>query len=1183
MLFSSVVISADNYDHIINVSRFGNDSAKCLKKGGVACQTLQYVFEHIKEENSTVIFVKNGHYFLNKSFAFWNFSNFAVIGLKTEGNVVIQCQTNAGLAFIYSSGIVIKNVILSNCGAIQNSTSTNLNNQTIEYQTFLVGLFLVNCIHFSMDSVRISESPEIGMQLYDVAGIVNISNSIFSSNGKRNLESLKKNYPGGGFYFEFTYMGGLYPFKAPPEQMYQENGKFYFNNVIFEKNCAPKLARTVHPGGNHHDAFGRGGGASFFIKGSAQNNTFVFKKCQFNGNFAKWGAGLFVEFQDSANTNNMKFDLCQLKDNIAALAGGGMRIGFINNDTTIVRPNWVRFTSCCFERNTATVGGGMSLYGKTKMSYLHFSSESYIYLTNCIFVRNLASLGSAFLSSLWNTNPYGIGGGGTYKVYIKNSQIENNKVIYTEDHKLKVSGRGALYTQGTPFLLENTIFTENSNTALVLDNAYVKVIGNVSFKSNTGHKGGAMSLYGLSRVVVAKKANLTFIENSCSIAGGAIYVRTPGPQMVAFESTELQIHGCFFNFEDAEKNMYNVSFYGNKGPHNDAGHSVYATTLKYCRAADEPRVNNTALEWKSFHYYHANGTKSNMIYEIVTDAINMEVHPSDWNLSTDTTFSPFVGLTDEKSNRVTGIVKIKLQSKKPVRYDPPSSYFSTVKDKIQSLQLIAEPETHYNITLETVESQQVVAIVRNAEIKNCEPGFYWDKAKSLCKCLKQVGVSRCDYQRKMLFLLKGYWGGYGKNGKFIVTQCPENYCYCNQSNLASNGECLFMKYKQCKGNRKGQLCGQCKKNHYLKVGDDGCTPHCDSRSNKWIGYMFGLLLFLTVLVLIVMLINFDPFSGYLNAWLYFYQVLRFLVPGNITFDPFLTFVIGLAQIQIVEIGGICMWAKIDDLQKLMFNYILPFYVFICLFIFKKVVVRWPNNFFTRRFTQVSLARAFCTLFVLSYSTVVNTSVKILYPVPIGDDYFVYYQGGIKYFSSYHAWFAVIALLLIIFVGIFFPLLLLRRAWFNCIDNGLMKLLLDNFQRCFRDGYKWCAGFYFASRFIIIPINLALPPNAVQISLLNSVCCIVLAVFVFCQPYADNDNAVVSYKILNFSDAVLLCNLCLISSFAGPCICTNSYQQKLNTVISILSYIPLVFSFGLLVYFFCRRYGTYNRLVEVVNR
>ena len=1189
VLLPSVVNSRENCENHDNstehnsicVSTTGHDKPECLKNI-IPCRSLYYVFENIKEQNSTVVYMELGNYPLNKSFTFWHVNHFAIIGLTSLYDVVIHCKKNAGLSFINSSEIIMKNIILSSCGAIQNSTSV-IHEHSTKHQNFLTGLFLVNCINLSMDRVWISEAPGIGMQLYDVTGNVSISNSHFTKNGKNKQDSLET-FPGGGFYFEFTYMGGLYPFKAPPKRIYQENGTFYFINVTFERNQAPKVAATIFDaGGYNHDAVGRGGGVSFFIKGSAQNNKFVFENCHFDGNSAKWGAGLFVEFQDNTKSNSLIFQSCHFNHNDASVGGGAIRIGLIakhQRPQSSCVPNWVRFASCHFKYNKAIVGGGISLYGTTKQSGFH--DQSSINLTHCVIEENWATIGSAFCSVL-NTDQYGMGSSGnTLKISIANSIFGSNKIIYPKEEK--VSGTGAIYAKGTPIILCNTTFIYNTKTALVLDSAYVQVFGNVSFINNTGQRGGAMSLYGTSKVIVSDQANLTFIENKCSAQGGAIYVRTPGPQLLAFNSTELMLHDCFFHFEN--DNNCSVSFYGNRGPTDTSGHSVYATTLQFCRRVNEDRVNNSALQTKSFCYYYANGTyKSDMVYEIVTDAVNIEVNGSDWNTTADKSFSPVVKLTDEKSNSVVGVINIQIISaENTVKLDPSSAYF-LAKDNIKSLRINGQPKTRYGVSLVTVDSQLVFDNIFNAEIKGCEPGFHWKESK--CQCDDpQNGMSRCDYDKQTLFLLKGYWGGYVQSGgTFVIVSCPENYCYCHKD-FTSSGECLFERDKQCRGNREKQVCGRCKKGFSLKIGEDDCTRECNSGSLKWIGYLVAILLFLTLLVLFIMLINFDPFSAYLNAWLYSYQVLIFLIPGDIvSFDPFLTFIINLAHIQILGFGGVCMWSNMDDLQKLAFNYLLPVYFFICLCVLSKIVVQWPNNFFTRRLTQTSLARAFCTLFVLSYSTVINISLRILLPVKVGNEYFMYYQGDVGYFSFYHVIFAVFALLLVIFVGIFFPLLLIRRQWFRSFDKGLKKLLLDNFQRCFRDGYQWCAGYYFVCRFILLVVRLAAPRGAFQVSLLNSTCCIILAVFVLCQPYADNNGGtVIPYRILNISDAVLLCNLCLISSFGGTAsgIYAHSHYKDFQTVILILSYIPLVFSFGLLAYVLRHRYITHSRLLEDVD-
>ena len=1184
VLPSSVVFSREDYDnmftlkHVIRISmKYGNDSRECLQNGGPLCKSLNYVFKHIREQNSTEVHVEPGDYYLNQTYTFLHVNQISIIGLTNlipyfTDEVKVKCLANASLAFIHSSEIVMKNLTLLSCGGIQNSTSK-------EHPKFLTGLFLVNCIHLSMDWIHIRDAPGIGMQLYDVTGTVSISNSSFINNGRRKKNGLETSFPGGGgLYFEFTYMGGLFPFDTPPKQMYQENGMFHFSKVYFEGNTAPDSNISVPTGGNNHYAFGRGGGASFFIKGFAKNNTFIFENSFFDQNAAEWGAGLFTEFQDKTKGNRFIFQTCHFSENKASLAGGGMRIGLITmHQNSSCRPNSVIFKYCQFKFNTAKLGGGISLYVTTKQSYLDFPDESFINLTHCVIEGNKATFGSGFFSALWNTNQYGVGVTVTLKICITNSHIKGNLIV-----RSNVLGVGALYAQGTPILLNNTVFFKNNGTALVLDNARVKVNGNVSFIKNIGQKGGAMSLYGVSKITVTDKASLSYIENNASVKGGAIYVRTPGPQMGAFKTTQLKIHDCFF------KNVGNcsVSFYGNLGLTPASGNSIYATTLNYCRQPNEGIVNNSTLQGKSFHYCYANGTKKyDMAYEIVTDAVNIELLRHDWNTTPDKSFSPVVKLSDEKSNNVYGVLKVEVHSESKVTLYPPSTYF-LAKDKIESLQIIAKPKTHYNINLVTVDSQQLFYDVVNAVIQECEPGFYWKG--SSCECDRtKIAVSRCDNEKQTLFLLKGYWAGYHESSeKFVITPCPKNYCYCNQSNLTSSGECLFVEGKQCKANRERQVCGKCKRGFSLILGDDECTSDCNSGSTKWIGYVFGILIILTLLVLFIMMINFDPFSAYLNAWLYFYQVLPILIPSSIKFDSFLSFIVGLAHFRIVGFGGICLWSSMDDLQKLAFNYLLPVYFFLCLCVLNKVVVAWPHSFFTRRFTQTSMARAFCTLFVLSYSTVVDVSLKILTPINVGGNYFVYYQGYVEYFGSCHAGFAVFALILVIFIGLLFPLVLLRRQWFQSFDKGLTKLLLDNFQKCFRDGYKWFAGFYFVSRFILLVIGFfPLLSAALRFSLLNSVCCIILTVFVLCKPYTDDGGTVVPYNILNISDAILLCNLCLISNFgsASSGIYLRSSNEKFKILIFLLSYIPLLFSFSLVIYVLRHRYTTTrDRLLNEVD-
>ena len=1182
-ILCSCQVANSRWLHVITISKEGNDTTKCLKNESIPCLTLDYVLKAVVNKNSTVLFVEPGYYHLNSSFSVWHVKQFGIIGLSSNSrDVMVNCSPLAGLSFIYSEEIILENITLSSCGALQNSTSRR-------HPQFLTGLFLVNCINLTMDRVKIIDGPGIGMQLYDVSGTVRMSNCHFLRNGNRTIANVTNIIPGyvpsgGGIYIEYTYKGGLWPFSATPNHIYQENSSFYLFNLSFEENVAPEPNvndSVIVPNASDHVAFGRGGGLSMFCKGNARNNKFWFDSCHFNQNSALWGGGFFVEFHDETQNNVIMFNSSVFYENKAEKGGGGMRVGLITMlEMSQIIPNAVNFKSCHYEKNKAVFGGAVSLYGTTKPSYLTFPDRSFINFTSCEFEKNYATVGSALGSALWNMNNYGVGGGDPIKLYFINCNITKNMIIFTEDDK--VSGTGALFSDGVPTLFYDIKFTLNNGSALVLVDAVAHIGGMVSFRNNSGRKGGAMALYGANaKLKVAKQSHLHFIGNTCSEKGGAIYVRTVGPLLVAFQTTELNLDSCFISSDQdgfyPDKWDFDVSFFGNKSPNDASGHSVFATTLQFCREPDEGRIKNQALQWKTFHYYPANQNKSDIVHEIATNPVEMRVNKADWNVTDDKTFSPTVKLIDEKNNSVYGIISIRFQPENQLVLNPPSAYY-LAKDRIQSLIIQGKPHTHYNVILSTVSSQLIVQEIDDAYIGECSPGFV--SRNKTCKCdLDNIGLSRCEDKNQILFLLKGYWGGYVRSNhqrKFITVPCPENYCFCNTTvntvHPASDGECFFDRNNQCSGNRHGRLCGKCKANFSLKVGEDGCVNDCKS-GYSWIGYVIGLVLFLTLMVLVIMFVNFDPFSAYLNAWLYSYQVILFLLPEGITLDPFLLFIVGLANVRIIGFGGVCMWSGMDDLQKLAFNYLLPLYVFICLFLLNKIALTCRDNYLTRRLTQTSTARACCTLLVLSYSTVTYVSLIILYPVKIGEKYFVFHQGTETYFGSYHAGFGITAVILLAFVGVLFPLVLIRRQWFKLIDKGLTKLLLDNFQNCFRDGYKWCAGFYFVCRFLVILILTVAPPGALRVSLLQSACTIVLTGFVLCRPYADSDGPI-SYHVLNTSDAVLLCNLCILSSFNGALsgiFRTDLYYNAFKIVIRTLGYVPLLYSVGLFGYFLASKY------------
>jgi hypothetical protein len=206
--------------------------------------------------------------------------------------------------------------------------------------------------------------------------------------------------------------------------------------------------------------------------------------------------------------------------------------------------------------------------------------------------------------------------------------------------------------------------------------------------------------------------------------------------------------------------------------------------------------------------------------------------------------------------------------------------------------------------------------------------------------------------------------------------------------------------------------------------------------------------------MLVMIINVDVFTGYLNAWLYSYQVITLITPGTFAFDDFMTFVIGLANIEF-RIGGsgICFTKGIDEADELFITYILPAYILILVYIIVKVVRRFPNWRYSRKVK--SPFSALCTLFVLCYTNITSISLRILDPVKVGDKMQLFSQGELGFFKGKHIAYGIIAIVFILLVVVMVPFQLicqtcvakcLRRIKVNAQN---LKPFFDKLQGCFK--------------------------------------------------------------------------------------------------------------------------------------
>ena len=1175
----------------IFISTNGNNNQTCGSES-LPCLTLDYAFSRAQQTgaNSTQISAAQGNYTLKNSHTFKNVNNFGLIGQGSKpGDVEITCEKNASLLFVLSDKIFIERVKLQRCGGWHpSSVKAKKPYSGLDGVKFKVALDFRYCRNIQVVNVEISSSPGLGVNCYDVGGVVNFTNCIFADNTAANDENAtnahrRSNVKGlRSEHIEYVYSGGgvylaLDPYghntvNVTPSQhdSYQHNNTFVFRNCSFVGNEAVWIngSTAINFVDTPELPFSRGGGLAIYFRSNASGSTIGIESCVFRGNRANWGGGLQVEMIEETQNNHLLMENTRFENNVGFLAGGGARMGSLNKG---VKHSLNTFTAnnCLFVNNRAIWGGGTSLYGSSipgKCAEHTDADLTQFFFNRCQWTHNNGTVGAASGAFLLNQNEDQIGPEAPYHIRLNHCTFLRNHVIQKE--VLVSIGEGALYSVEVPLVFwGNVSFINNSRTAVALDGATMEIRDRVYFINNMGLRGGAMAMYGRSRIVFNEDSYVLFQGNECGSQGGALYIDAPGPPLVGFNATGTNTHTCFFAYTDSSLDFDDwktkVVFQGNKAPYSSAGKSVFATTLKNCRRAGEPRQNNSVLRWKFIEFKHQNGQNSSMRDEVATDPVDIQYNSSDWDVAPSELFNATVRLLDEISNSVLGTVSIKiipLQVPSYVRLFSPSAIF-VANGSISYLRLVGKPGETFSVELNYMGRQLITETIPHRTLKACNPAFTQKGVMCVCMDSTDDGISRCKADGKTFYLKHGYWAGTVK-GKFVTHFCPIGYCKTN----AHKSEKMYVSDDMCDGGRDqtSVLCGDCKANSSVLFGGE----HCSTKCSNW--YLLLLLVYgliLLAVVMGVMLIDLDFFTGYLNAWLYSYQVMEVITPDGFKFDSFIEFIIGLANFQFkVGSGGICFADSLDDTDKLAIMYALPTYVLLVVVLLAKAVSSYPNCWFSKR-VKAAPFRAFCTIVVLCYTDITRISLRILHPALVGSEVVVYANGNIDFFTGKHIAYGILAILFIVVFVVPFPMVLLFRPFLTQRLRPLLNLnrwkpIFDALQNCFKDQYRWCAAFYFLCRLVLMVIFTFMPSGPVKRALLESSCVLILLTIAFLRPYkeaSDVKEDEESYDWINKSDAAVLVTVTLIAVFSSPIDSTLSKSTwwGLYTFVDILAYIPLV--------------------------
>ena len=136
----ATLYSTDQWLHHIYVdNQTGVSDPSCWDRGYFTpCLSLNLALKVAQHYNHsiTILLQPGKHQLYNGSETqLRNISQLAIVGNGSEGEVVINCESSAGLAFFWSEDLEINNVDLFGCGTLQNSTSTKIGAHLMSFFT----------------------------------------------------------------------------------------------------------------------------------------------------------------------------------------------------------------------------------------------------------------------------------------------------------------------------------------------------------------------------------------------------------------------------------------------------------------------------------------------------------------------------------------------------------------------------------------------------------------------------------------------------------------------------------------------------------------------------------------------------------------------------------------------------------------------------------------------------------------------------------------------------------------------------------------------------------------------------------------------------------------------------------------------------------------------------------------
>ena len=789
--------------------------------------------------------------------------------------------------------------------------------------------------------------------------------------------------------------------------------------------------------------------------------------------------------------------------------GGGMYIN-ANSAITFQENSIVNFTE-----NTATSFGG------ALRSNSHITFEN-----NCrvIFHHNEATQGGAIFAVSdtvfkgnsevqFCSNKADTSGGA---LHVSNLTFNGNTLVTFNDNKAILNG-GAVYTRSSTITMEQkptVIFINNcaeNGGAIFLTVSTLSLTGhtNVTFDSNiAGQSGGAIHFDEHTNAAFKNSSTITLSSNTADNHGGAIY-------------TKITQTTNFFN-------LSTINFSNNTA--GVAGNSLYIDITKSCN--DSCFANRTAGIVSSHKEVITSPNKVKLHYpaKCISNVSTKceKYYINNIMLGQEITINPCLL---DYYNKPAEVTQFNIIGENHINYFLQGSEYASVScnHTIKGISIggnkpIPSLSLNYSILFTTHSTSKCISTNLVVELTPCHPGFQYQSESKKCECYNNNEIVHCSGSRSTI--KRGYWFG-SVTGIPTVTFCPINYCdftCCKTTN--GYYELSPVRVNQCKSHRSGTACGSCEEGYTLSFDSPECVD-----VNKCTTGQTTLIVTLTVfywfiiIVAVFVIMYYQVGIGYFYAVTYYYSVVDILLgqytdTSNVLYHT-VTIFSSIAKITPQFLGQLCLSKNISGIDQQFIHYVHPLAVSAIL-----IMVSWLARNSKRLSVIISrgIIRALCFLLLLSYTSVVTTSLLLMRSLTFidVDNVYTYLSPDIQYFNGRHLAYGIIAIAFTLLIVIGLPLLLLLEPFLNAKINFFkIKPILDQFQGCYKDNCRWFAAYYMICRLIIVSIIIAnLSEAFISQFLLITASTIIALIHLIVRPYVDD--------VLNMFDGAILQLMVLVT-------------------------------------------------------